>query len=324
MLFDKNRDSGTCVLTIRLALAAAALCLLAALAATSPAFFVSAQSPDTAADWEKAAGGKMAFDATSVKQSVEAPFTHPLQESNVSLNPQGDNASVGDTFMARGWRLFEYIRFAYKLTPDQTHEVQRQLPNWASTHDFDIDARAQGNSTRDQMRLMMQSLLADRFKMVIHMETRQSARYALVLDKPGKTGPQLKPHSDGTPCPSAASSAANSLARPCPQFTTTRSTDREVHLIGYNVTMQQVASYLYAMPGPHVPILDRTQLAGAFDFKLDYTPESFAGAPLNADSTSDGPTPREALQDELGLKLEQTAIPVDTLVIDHIEEPTPN
>lgn len=301
---------------------AAALVLTLVVAISCFCSLLRAQSTD--ADWEKAAGGKMSFDVASVKQSVEAPFTHPLQESNVSLNPQGDSAPIGGTFMARGWRLFEYIAFAYKLTPDQTYEVQRQLPKWASTHDFDIDARAQGNSTRDQMRLMMQSLLADRFKMVVHMETRQSARYALVLDKAGKTGPQLKPHSDGTPCPSAASSATNSPARPCPKFTTTRSTDREVHVIGYNVTMQQVASYIYAMPGPHVPIVDKTQLAGAFDFNLDYTPESFAGAPLNADSTSDGPTLREALQDELGLKVEQTTIPVDALVIDHIEEPTPN
>ena len=62
-----------------------------------------------------------------------------------------------------------------------------QLPKWAITDRFDIQGRAQGNPTKDQMRLMMQSLLADRFRLAVHYETRQVPVFALIVDQPGKT-----------------------------------------------------------------------------------------------------------------------------------------
>src|SRR5580658_5634043 len=66
---------------------------------------------------------------------------------------------------------------------------------------FDIEAQAPGNPTKDQMRLMIQSLLAERFKLAVHFETRDAPVFALTLVKPGKTGPKLLPHSEGPPCP---------------------------------------------------------------------------------------------------------------------------
>jgi len=69
------------------------------------------------------------------------------------------------------------------------------LPKWVSTDSFDVQARAEGNSTQDQMCLMLRSLLADRFGLTVHVETAQPPVLALVLEKPGKTGPKLRPHS---------------------------------------------------------------------------------------------------------------------------------
>ena len=65
------------------------------------------------------------------------------------------------------------------------------MPDWANGETFDIEAEAPDNPTIEQKRLMLQSLLEDRFKMVVHQETRQSPIYAVEIVKPGKLGPQL-------------------------------------------------------------------------------------------------------------------------------------
>src|SRR6185437_3351062 len=95
-----------------------------------------------------------------------------------------------------------YISFAYKLslTPDQRQAMLAHLPKWVDTDRIDIDAKAAGNPTKDQMRLMMQSLLADRFHLAVHYERQEMPVYALTLIKPGTWGPKLIRHADGPPC----------------------------------------------------------------------------------------------------------------------------
>ena len=74
-------------------------------------------------------------------------------------------------------------------------------PDWVDSQCFSIEAHAEGNPPREQMVLMLQSLLADRFKLVAHWETQQLPVYALVMVKPGKTGPQLVPQAaDNSTC----------------------------------------------------------------------------------------------------------------------------
>ena len=105
--------------------------------------------------------------------------------------------------------------FAYKLTSEQQAAVRTaNCRNGRSTDRYDIQARATGNPTKDQYRLMMQALLADRFKLAIHYETKQIPVFALVLDKPGKLGPQLQPHPSDAPCSTAppARGASSGLA----------------------------------------------------------------------------------------------------------------
>jgi uncharacterized protein (TIGR03435 family) len=74
------------------------------------------------------------------------------------------------------------------------------LPKWFSEDSYVINAQAEGDPTKDQMRLMMQSLLADRFKLAVHFERQELPVLALGLDKPEKTGPKLYPHSKGLLC----------------------------------------------------------------------------------------------------------------------------
>jgi len=75
-----------------------------------------------------------------------------------------------------------------------------QMPEWVTTERYAIEARADGTPTKDQMRLMMRSLLAERFGFKAHFEERTLPAFALELVNPGKTGPKLRPHSEGVPC----------------------------------------------------------------------------------------------------------------------------
>jgi hypothetical protein len=161
------------------------------------------QSPSTQSqeipDWQKAAGGKMSFEVASIRRSKPGTFTGPnfglnTSDSYETANPRGR--------LVADFPLAVYIEFAYKikLTDEQGHSMLAQLPTWVSTDNFEISAKAEGNPTKDQMRLMMQSLLADRFKLAIHFKKQHIPALALILDKPGKTGPKLRRHSDGPPC----------------------------------------------------------------------------------------------------------------------------
>lgn len=154
-----------------------------------------AQSP-AVPQWQIDAGGKMEFDAASIKQNL----SHDPAHTNVGLSGFDEGSPNGGFLSAVDFPLSVYIMFAYKLTPYQMQFLQPQLPKWAATDNFDVEARAQSSPTRDQMRLMMQSLLADRFKLAVHIETRQLPGLAVVLEKPGKTGPRLVSLPNDVPC----------------------------------------------------------------------------------------------------------------------------
>ena len=105
-------------------------------------------------------------------------------------------SATGGRFVANT-SLSVYIQFAYKLwlTGEQNQSMLAHLPKWVSTDSYIITAKAPiGNPTKDQMRLMMQSLLADRYHLAIHFETLDTTVLALTLVKPGRAGPELKPH----------------------------------------------------------------------------------------------------------------------------------
>src|SRR5258708_16168856 len=154
----------------------------------------SSQGPD----WQAAAGGRMMFDVATVKKNTTGP--NFSRSSSFPLGPGDVYIPNAGRFQARNLTLLTYIKFAYKLSGDQEQFLLPQLPKWATTDRFDIQSSVQGNPTKDQMRLMMQSLLAERFKLAVHYETRQIPMYALLLDIPGKLGPLLQQHPSDSPC----------------------------------------------------------------------------------------------------------------------------
>jgi uncharacterized protein (TIGR03435 family) len=313
----------------------AALVIFCAMICISFLAVTLARAQSSATDWEKAAGGKMKFDVASIKPDVTPPGPNTVYR-NMPLGPEDKFIPTGGLFSARNLPVIQYMIFAYKLTAYQWQSAQSQLPKWATSSRYDIEARASGNPTKDQYRLMMQALLAERFKLAFHYETRELPVLALVLKNPGELGPELRRHPADLQCSATArvlagpaglpEAGANGFPAACGGLSRL-APDKpdQVRWGASHVSMATIAGG-FSIPGVGIadlnkPIVDRTGLAGFFDFVIQFSPDTTATA--SAESPS-GPTFLEALQDQLGLRLESSTGPVEAIVIDHIEEPTPN
>jgi uncharacterized protein (TIGR03435 family) len=172
-------------------------------------------------------------------------------------------------------------------------------PSWVGIDRFDIDATISPGSKPGDAQLMLQTLLAERFKLAFHREQRQMSIYLLAV---AKSGHKLTP-GDPAKCPNAAGCGFN--ASP-------------TQIVGDSVSMAQLAARLSRSIGVHV--VDNTGLPGLFDLKLEWIVEDqFVGRGATA-----SPTIFPAIQEQLGLRLESARGPVETLVIDRVERPTEN
>lgn len=256
--------------------------------------------------WEVAAGGKMSFDVASVKLTTGDAFhlpAFPLDNGNAPPNSGGRFSGV--------FPLQVYIQFAYKPARTGT------LPQWVQTEVFDIEARSSNpNATKDQFRLMMQSLLADRFKLAVHFETPVVPAFAMTLAKPGKTGPQLQPHREGTPCTAPVAGAKRPVEGTCGLFYVLKSATG-MHAESHNMSADVLAESLSLMGDLGRVVVNQTGLSGNFDFSLDWAPDS-------PEARAEGPSFLTAIREQLGLKLESTKAPVRSLVVDHVERPSEN
>jgi uncharacterized protein (TIGR03435 family) len=289
-----------------------------------------------APQWQIDAGGKMEFDVASVKQDT-TPFGPQTVNSNIPLGPQDMYSPTGGLLSSTNFPLLQYMVFAYKLTPSQVQSLLSQLPKWATTNRYDIQARAAGNPTKDQFRLMMQALLAYRFKLAIHYEIKQQPVFALVLDKPGKLGPKIQPHPADSPCstappapgtaPAAPPTVAGGFPEGCGALAGWLVSGR-IRLGARNVPMEMIATSLTnpQVLGVDRPVIDKTGLVGKYDFVVEFTPQINGPLPpgVNFQPDESGPTFLEALKEQLGLKLDSQTGPVPVIVIDHVEPPSEN
>jgi len=212
------------------------------------------------------------------------------------------------------------------------------LPKWVGAQPFVIEAKAPtANATKDQVRLMMQSLLADRFKLAVHFETQERPVLALVPDRPGKLGSRLRPHVLGLACDAKWSAPPDrtSLSVPpgefvpiCGAFQAMDVADNTILFGARNVTMPSIAGNLSIIPPVAEfgrSVVDQTGLADTYDFSLNWLPDR-SGNPSGTTAPMDaqGPSFEVALKDQLGLKLKPTNASIQVLVIDHVEQPSPN
>lgn len=292
---------------------------------------VSPANPTAPPSWQIAAGGHMSFEVASVRLAEPgAQF-----RANVNLNMEDEPIPKGGRFSATA-SLGSYIALAYKFLPTgvQSDAVFRRLPKWATTDLFTIEAKAPiANPTKDQMRLMMQSLLAERFKLAVHFETHELPGVALVTVSPGKLGFRLRPHSQGPPCDAVippvdrSSNKIPEVWRPvCGDFQMLDWTDNTVILGSRNTTIQMLVDFLPALLELGRPVVDQTGLSGKFDYEVNFTPPWKMPKQQGEGSELDltGPTFSEAMKEQLGLKLKPTKALIQTLVIDHVELPSPN
>lgn len=282
--------------------------------------------------WEADAGGKMAFDVVSVRQNKSD--TPP--SSNVPLDPGTAYPPNGGLLSVTNTPLISYIAFAYKLNLYQMRALDQQLPKWASSAKYDVQARTSDKVTKDQMRLMMQSMLADRFHLTMHRESKDMRVYGLVLVKAGKTGPALQPHPAGEACTppplqghicstctlvGSTSSRISGDPRPCGglgKFPSANPGEGKVG--GRALTMQFIANSLAGIGRLDRPVKDETGLSGLYDFMIEFAPTVYAPPqPGTAPPEQSGPTFIEALRSQLGLDLKSQVQPSTVLVLDHID-----
>ncbi len=282
--------------------------------------------------WQTAAGEHMEFDVASIYRSEPGAFQRP----NMVLNGEDTPVPPGGLFIA-DFPLQIFIEFAWKIMPghEQEEAMLAHLPRWVATDHFVIRAQFTGNPTKDQIRLMMQSLLADRFKLAVHFENRDVPVFALVLDRQGKFGPRIRPHDEGPPCGKALAVPADRTSPSVapggflPYCGRVQAIDGPNHtgLVGArNITLDHLVGYLSDFEDLGRPILDQTGLSGAWDFSLNWLPEhrAFSSAEGDQPADGDGPSIFEALKEQLGFKLKPTRASIPVLVIDRVEQPSPN
>jgi uncharacterized protein (TIGR03435 family) len=237
------------------------------------------------------------FEVTSVKPNRNPPVSTTgarVISLRLSLN--------------HGTLTFEQLSLRNLLL--QAYDIQRNqitgCPGWCDSDFFDVIGKAENpDATPDQVRLMLQTLLADRFRLAIRREKQEQSGYALTV---GKNGPKLKAAaSDGTTGASAS---------------------------GYRRTFQRLpiaALVNFLANSARQPVLDETGLKGLFDFTLDLTPPAddplqatVRSVPVAPDPTNGFSRLAEAVENQLGLKLESRKIPTEMLIIDHVEHPSEN
>ena len=229
----------------------------------------------------------------------------------VTIKPS-DPSRPGKAFTLRGRHVVtintyvsDLITFAYALHPKQLVNA----PAWIDEkYDLDGVPDVEGQPSTPQMRLLVQDALATRFGLKFHRDQRELPAYALSV---AKGGPKLTPTSDAPNAPKNFGFTALGRLR---------------------VTNATMRDFCDGMQGAVMdkPVVDQTGLTGRYDFTLNWTPDEsqFAvlggyHAPAQEDPNAP-PSLSTAIQEQLGLKLENTKAKVDTFVIDHLEKPTAN
>jgi uncharacterized protein (TIGR03435 family) len=212
-------------------------------------------------------------------------------------------------FFAKNHALRTLIAAAYNLTP----QAISGGPAWIDSDRYDIVAKAPNDvrPTLDEQMSMLRTLLADRFKLTFHREQREFSIYALTI---AKNGSKLKE--------STVSADAYPEGPPPLIFVLS---PQGASLPGRNASMAELASVMQRAALDR-PVVDRTGLAGRYDFDLEWTPDEtqFGGQGPRETAESTKPGLFAAVQQQLGLRLEATKGPIDVLIIDHAERPSEN
>jgi uncharacterized protein (TIGR03435 family) len=271
-----------------------------------------------------AAPGALEFEAASVKL-------------NKSDSPQGFNKiNPGGRYTVENLSLLFLMRFAYERSPHSRGLEPFEItggPEWIGSDRFDINAIAGRDVSITELRAMLQALLADRFRVKAHYESRQGPIYRMVLAEHDKLGPQLR--RTRADCSSTPSDPLRGITpgknEACGYFgpsPTIPVGSEKAYQAVRGLTMDDFALRLYPYLGRR--IIDGTGLSGYFDADFEFTAEVMMPPPppdSGMPNPYDGrtlPSIFSVLPQQLGLRLESQKGTVEILVVDHAERPTPN
>ena len=240
------------------------------------------------------AAANPAFDVASIKSSVTSNYWYSVSSMK---NAHGRLVATNIT-------LRQLLTLSYGVSPFAITSG----PKWIDSDRFDVDAKGDPSAPDKDLVLMLQTLLAERFGLRVHTETRPAALLALVV---AHNAPKLKPSSSDC----AGNGSTNPGCRGL-QFAGDG-------LTAEHVTMTALARALEGILGSHV--LDETGLKEAYDFKLQFVDRAET-EPANAPAGRVSPVAGifQALQQQLGLKLEARKVPMEMLVIDAVDKPSSN
>jgi uncharacterized protein (TIGR03435 family) len=279
------------------------------------------------------AGPKPSFDVVSIKEATDCGNVAPGVKLKI---PGGTTYGPGGRYTTCN-QLRYIIGDAYQTELFSLAEV----PDWSIDILYRIEAKADGNPDKEQMRLMVQSLLEERFKLKMHGETRETPVYSLVV---AKGGHKLQPAKDeqGNPIVSlpppeerkkkgmenmaagSSRSLSEIISSMAPGSYMVMGGRQAVQFTGKAISMESFATALYSIAGRR-KVIDKTGLTGLYDIQMNYAPPGPPGAADPALSTEpSAPTIFNALQEQLGLKLESEKAPLDYFIIDSMEKPSEN
>jgi uncharacterized protein (TIGR03435 family) len=280
--------------------------------------------------------------ALSVAQTAESPA---FEVASIKQHLPSDRlptarAIRGDRVIARNYTLRGLVRLAYSARKEPLLEqLLAGGPAWAATERFDIEAKASdGPPTMEQLHVMLQTLLADRFQLSFHRELREMAVYDLIVSKPEKLKLSEDQSPPVTPPPAPASFLwSYSFLRTRSRGASGMVVSAEgASLVGDAIPVSSIASLLQTVVDR--PVTDKTGLTGLFDMQVLIMrredirallrPAVTAAVELGVPPTASDPLVLnvvfESLQQEMGLRLQPSRGAVSVLVIDSVQRPTEN
>jgi uncharacterized protein (TIGR03435 family) len=282
-------------------------------------------------------GGTQSVAAQSTTTSTPPAFAVTSVKPNVDGGPLLFGVQ-GRRFVATNVTVMLLVQRAYSTAWRGLLPVQIVgAPRWIDVDRFDIEAQLPegGSIEPSQVMLMLRTLLADRFSLVTHRDTRTMPVFTLVVT--GHRG-SLKPSADQTPptrlstnqeaksstpdvplrgviriVPAAADAGPGLIAsgRAIAVSSTSSASDQPT-----------IANLLQSYAGR--PVMDKTGLKGLFDFRLQFVPDTLSASPDAAAPNADGTSLFTAVQEQFGLKLESARDAADVLVVDRLEKPSSN
>jgi uncharacterized protein (TIGR03435 family) len=256
--------------------------------------------------------------------SFEAASIKPVGPSAGQIRSSmrgGPGTSDPDRIIFTNVTLMSVVLRAYDVKP-----YQATGPDWLSSQRYDITAKLPSGSTKEQLQTMLRHLLAERFHLALHHETKELQGYELVR---GKNASKLKPSAEVGP-DIELTEAPKTDANGFPQL----SAPGLVMMEG--MQGKAVVSFLTARSQPlsalvdllskefRLPVADKSGLTGRFDFTLEFAPQAPGALPPDSQDES-GPNLLSAVPRQLGLRLNPKKIPVDVLIIDGADKtPTDN